>query len=65
MKSVIEAGQYIYCGLTKEQKETLAAKFYSKIEEIFETKHRDYAEAVFTSVNPSSLGREIDINELK
>jgi hypothetical protein len=51
--------------LTKEQKETLAAKFYSTIEDVFVTKHRDYAEAVFTSISPSSLGRDLDVKELK
>jgi hypothetical protein len=61
VKQIIEAGQYIYSGLTTEQKETLATKFYAKIEEIFVTKHRDYAEAVFTSICPSFLARDLDV----
>jgi hypothetical protein len=47
VKTLEEAGKYIYSGLTQEHKEHLADLFMEKIESIFQSLHRDYAEMVF------------------
>ena len=60
VKSLAEAGKYIYIGLTQAQKEELAQTYYQNIERVFEDLHRDYAECVFRTLSPAFLGRQDD-----
>ena len=62
VKTVEDAGKYIYCSLSFELMAELADIYYAQIHQVFKDKHRDYAEMVFTKLNPSFLGRQKDID---
>ena len=65
VKTLDEAGKYIYCGLKPEQLAEMASDFYAEIERVFADHHRDYAQTVFQRLCPSFLGRPADLEQLE
>jgi hypothetical protein len=61
VKTLEEGAKYIYHGLTLEQKEQLADKYFEQIESAFANLHRDYAETLLLKLTPVFLAREKDL----
>jgi len=65
VKTLEEAGKWIYNSLSLTQQEHLAELYFDYLENVFKTLHRDYAEMVLTRLSPVFLGRTKDLTSFQ
>lgn len=65
VKTLEEAGKWIYNGLSLTQQEHLAELYFDYLETVFKTLHRDYAETVLVKLSPVFLGRAKDLTSFQ
>ena len=59
------AMKWFYHSIPTERKPEFADKFFESVEEVFSTKHRDYADVFMTTLCPVKLGRKEDKEQLE